>query len=109
MALTALVATAHTTPRPLALLLAGSAIDALRAQGTDGPLGAAAPAAVSALNALDDGFAEATRTTLFAASDFLALGLLAALRIPGPRTAPTREVRGSATKGPQDTVPTDGR
>ncbi|MEU3424790.1 hypothetical protein [Streptomyces gardneri] len=85
---------------------AGSAIDTLRAQGTDGPLGAAAPAAVSAL---DDGFAEATRTTLFAASGFLALGLLAALRIPGTRTAPTRDVRGSATKGAQDTVPTDGR
>ncbi|MFE7551519.1 hypothetical protein [Streptomyces gardneri] len=83
---------------------AGSAIGTLRAQGIGGPLGAAAPAAVSAL---DDGFAEATRTTLFAASGFLALGLIAALRIPGTRTAPTREVRGSATKGPR-TPPTDG-
>ncbi|MFE1907721.1 hypothetical protein ACFW96_29235 [Streptomyces gardneri] len=58
---------------------AGSAIDTLRAQGTDGPLGTAAPAAVSAL---DDGFAGATRTSLFAASGFPALGLLAALQIP---------------------------
>ncbi|MET9673153.1 MFS transporter [Streptomyces sp. NPDC006482] len=84
---------------------AGSAIDTLRAQGTDGPLGAAAPAAVSAL---DDGFAEATRTTLFAASGFLALGLVAAFRIPDTRTARStsaREAASSAAPGPKDAAP----
>ncbi|MFB7516307.1 DHA2 family efflux MFS transporter permease subunit [Streptomyces sp. NPDC056144] len=58
---------------------AGSDIDTLREQGESGPLGAGGPAVV---DALDDGFAQATRWTMFAAAAFLGLGALASTRIP---------------------------
>lgn len=56
----------------------GSVIPVLRAEGGQGRLGAADPAAAAALSA---GFAQATRTTLFAAAIFLLLGLLFSTRL----------------------------
>ncbi len=56
----------------------GSTIPVLRAEGVDGRLGAAGPAAADALSA---GFADATRVTLLAAAGFLLLGALASTRL----------------------------
>ncbi|MER8041429.1 MFS transporter [Streptomyces sp. NPDC094032] len=68
---------------------AGGTIAQLR---TDPPQGATDPDAVA--DALADGFAAATRTTLFAAAGCMLLGLAAATRIPrgGRREAPGRAV-----------------
>lgn len=57
---------------------AGNVISGLRAQGTDGPLGDQTPAVVDALS---DGFADATRAALLVAGVFLLLGLAAATAV----------------------------
>lgn len=57
---------------------AGSAIGVLRDQGTHGKLGEAGPDVVRLLS---DGFAEATRYSLYVSAAFLVLGLIGALRV----------------------------
>ena len=65
---------------------AGGTIPGIRAQGEHGKLGVAGPAVA---DALANGMADATRTSMFWASGFLAIGLLFALQLrarSGPRT-----------------------
>ncbi len=56
----------------------GGTIGQIRAEGTTGQLGESAPAVATALSA---GFADAARSSLFAAGGFLALGFVFALRL----------------------------
>ncbi|NRI69343.1 MFS transporter [Rhodococcus sp. MS16] len=57
---------------------AGSSIGVLREQGTHGQLGEAGPDVVRLLS---DGFAEATRYSLYVSAAFLVLGLIGAFRV----------------------------
>lgn len=66
---------------------AGGVIDATRAHGTHGPLGALGPDVV---NALASGFADATRISILAAAAFLAAGLLGAWRVAVVARDPAR-------------------
>ena len=66
---------------------AGGVIDATRAHGTHGPLGALGPDVV---NALASGFADATRISILAAAVFLAAGLLGAWRVAVVARDPAR-------------------
>ena len=66
---------------------AGGVIDATRAHGTHGPLGALGPDVV---NALASGFADATRISILAAAAFLAAGLLGAWRVAAVARDPAR-------------------
>ncbi len=75
---------------------AGSTIPALRAAGAHGSLGAAGPAVAAALT---QGFAQATRATLFLASAFLLLGVLFATRLPAPRSAAAPILAGTHREG----------
>ncbi|PPL20295.1 DHA2 family efflux MFS transporter permease subunit [Microterricola pindariensis] len=59
-------------------LSAGGTIGQIREEGTTGKLGESGPAVATALS---DGFADAARTSLYAAAGFLALGFLFALQL----------------------------
>ncbi len=66
---------------------AGGVIEATRAHGAHGPLGALGPDVV---NALASGFADATRISILAAAVFLAAGLLGAWRVAVVARDPAR-------------------
>lgn len=65
---------------------AGGTIPAIREQGDHGRLGPAGP---QTADALSDGFADATRWSLFVAAGFLAAGLVSATRLQHRRPADT--------------------